>query len=663
MDALSRLTVVFLLNALWQIALLTAVAMLLDRWLRAAPARYRHLLWVMTLVAASTLPLISARRTSGSTAPLGTSATAAGRTSEFSLPVTVQNRPGPQAGKTAPALTASARTSLRRAMAGAHPAISVPRMPARAVFVLYAAFLFVMLVRFARAWRRTSDIRRSASPVHGLPLVTWPSSLDRTLAAALRVRASILWSSRVAGPVTVGARRPAIILPTRLLEPAAQDDLKAALAHEIAHVRRRDYLCNLICELLLLPVAFHPLASIVRRRLGEVRELACDELAASALNPASYARSLVRMAHQISGLALPAAPRPDYTLGVFDADILEERVMRLVKPRASMRLAKCSLFGAALCIAASCVAAAAFSMAPAQAVQTGQTGETNQITSAPAGAVAGTVEGGVPGGVVGGVVAGVPGSVKSGTSRAISGGVSGGVVGGVPVAGTFKYAGKVYAYRGQESEAKTGGLSGIVVDDSGARIPKAEVKLVSRNTSFQQSVETDDTGNFSFDEVPAGRYTLEVTSSGMGAAVRSFEFKAEGKSPYFPFVLHPGDVTESAVVTAQGPANQSKPTAMGPHKIRVGGAFTAAKLIAGTHVSPEYPESARAKGIEGLVTLEATISTDGVPTDIKIVTSPDESLSQAATDAVKQWRYQPTLLNGEPVEVVTMIAVDFRLQN
>jgi len=253
--------------------------------------------------------------------------------------------------------------------------------------------------------------------------------------------------------------------------------------------------------------------------------------------------------------------------------------------------------------------------------------------------------------------------VKSGTSRAISGGVSGGVVGGVPVAGTFKYAGKVYAYRGQESEAKTGGLSGIVVDDSGARIPKAEVKLVSRNTSFQQSVETDDTGNFSFDEVPAGRYTLEVTSSGMGAAVRSFEFKAEGKSPYFPFVLHPGDVTESAVVTAQGPANQSKPTAMGPHKIRVGGAFTAAKLIAGTHVSPEYPESARAKGIEGLVTLEATISTDGVPTDIKIVTSPDESLSQAATDAVKQWRYQPTLLNGEPVEVVTMIAVDFRLQN
>jgi TonB family protein len=656
MDALSRLTAIFLLNALWQIALVTAVAMLLDRWLRGAPARYRHLLWTITLAAAIALPLASARWTRDTTAAQLTSAAANRDLGPIPMPPARRSQ---VAVRVSPAM--SARAFLRRAVAGAHPAVRIPRTPARDVLVLYAAFLMIMLVRLVRAWLRTREIRGNVSLAQGSPLATRHSPLVRTLAAAAdRAGASILWSSQVPGPVTVGARHPKIILPSRLLDPAAEDDLKAALAHELAHVRRRDYLCNLICEALLLPVAFHPLASIIKRRLSELRELACDELAASALNPASYARSLVRMAHQISGLPLPPRSRPDYTLGVFDADILEERVMRLLKPRASMRLAKCSLFTAALVIAAFCVAAAAFSMAPAQS---SQTGETNPISPAPVGAVAGAVTGGVEGGVVGGVVAGIPGTVQDGAGRAISGGVSGGVVGGVPMAGTFKYAGKVYAYAGQASEAKTGSLTGIVVDDSGARIPKAEVKLVSRNTSFQQSVETDDTGNFSFDEVPAGRYTLEVTSSGMGAAVRSFQFKAEGQSPFFPFVLHPGDVTESAVVTAQGPANESKPTALGPHKLRIGGSVAAAKLIAGTHVSPEYPESARAKGIEGLVTLEATISADGVPTDIKVISSPDDSLTTAATDAVKQWRYQPTLLNGEPVEVVTTIAVDFRLQN
>ena len=60
--------------------------------------------------------------------------------------------------------------------------------------------------------------------------------------------------------------------------------------------------------------------------------------------------------------------------------------------------------------------------------------------------------------------------------------------------------------------------------------------------------------------------------------------------------------------------------------------------------------------------LEGVISIEGEPLSLKVLASPDPDLSQAALDAVKQWRYQPTLLNGQPVEVVTTIAVQFVLE-
>ena len=66
--------------------------------------------------------------------------------------------------------------------------------------------------------------------------------------------------------------------------------------------------------------------------------------------------------------------------------------------------------------------------------------------------------------------------------------------------------------------------------------------------------------------------------------------------------------------------------------------------------------------IEGTVELVATISKNGDITHVKIV-SGDGQLTRAASDAVKQWKYQPYLLNGEPVEIQTQVTVKFRLPN
>jgi protein TonB len=79
-------------------------------------------------------------------------------------------------------------------------------------------------------------------------------------------------------------------------------------------------------------------------------------------------------------------------------------------------------------------------------------------------------------------------------------------------------------------------------------------------------------------------------------------------------------------------------------------------------VTPKYPPNALSMRVQGIVQLDATINKEGSITNLK-VTSGDAVLARAATDAVKQWRYKPYYLNGEPVEIQTQITVNFKLPN
>jgi len=92
--------------------------------------------------------------------------------------------------------------------------------------------------------------------------------------------------------------------------------------------------------------------------------------------------------------------------------------------------------------------------------------------------------------------------------------------------------------------------------------------------------------------------------------------------------------------------------------VRVGGQVEGAKLI--FQVKPDYPEIARMARIQGTVRLEAVISREGAVASLKVISGPP-LLVKAAFDAVAQWRYQPTLLNREPVQVATEIDVNFTL--
>jgi len=111
------------------------------------------------------------------------------------------------------------------------------------------------------------------------------------------------------------------------------------------------------------------------------------------------------------------------------------------------------------------------------------------------------------------------------------------------------------------------------------------------------------------------------------------------------------------MITAAAPPPPPPPPPP-PERVRVGGSVQTANLV--TAPKPVYPPLARQARIQGTVKLEADISKEGTIENLRVI-SGHPLLIQAALDAVKQWRYKPTLLNGVPVEVVTTVDVNFTL--
>lgn len=190
-------------------------------------------------------------------------------------------------------------------------------------------------------------------------------------------RGEIKTSTEVSVPVTIGIRKPLVILPERLLHDGNNEVLTSAIGHELIHVQRRDYLLNLLYELIYLPLSFHPAAALVRRRINQTRELSCDELVTEKLvTPEVYAHSLV----QLAGSAVPFSRHATLTVGITDADILEVRIMTILrKSKLSSGRARLLLIAASLLLALPCVAAAAFGVGFDITVQESTTGQEKQV--------------------------------------------------------------------------------------------------------------------------------------------------------------------------------------------------------------------------------------------------------------------------------------------
>lgn len=120
----------------------------------------------------------------------------------------------------------------------------------------------------------------------------------------------------------------------------------------------------------------------------------------------------------------------------------------------------------------------------------------------------------------------------------------------------------------------------------------------------------------------------------------------------------PGGQMGGVMGSIIGSANTAIPRAATPQRVRVSAGVTQGMVI--RKVNPTYPQIAKTARVQGQVVLQAVISKEGTIEGLKVI-SGHPLLTQSAVDAVKQWRYRPYILNGEPVEVDTTVTVIFSL--
>lgn len=205
----------------------------------------------------------------------------------------------------------------------------------------------------------------------------------------------------------------------------------------------------------------------------------------------------------------------------------------------------------------------------------------------------------------------------------------------------------VAAIRATGERAAT--ISGTVRAPGGTVVAGAEVTIINTETIKKTSDTTGTDGSFEF-SVPAGRYRAVVTKPGFASTtIPEFELKPTRNVLIVAMIGRP---VEQA-------GTQSPHAEKGRHqRIRVGGKVEQKKRIYGP--PPHYPPLAKAAGVQGVVKLDAVIGKDGMVQDLRVLSGPP-LLVKASLDAVKDWRYRPTLLNGVPIEVETTITISFTL--
>jgi beta-lactamase regulating signal transducer with metallopeptidase domain len=419
-----------LLAFLWQGALVAALLAAADVALRGRNATVRYAVGCGAMVLMLAMPLATFLRDRPEAG------------SAWSAPA-AQVAAAPEFERPAHGLSQAAPSSVAGISSGGSLAAAIRRGTGSLTqFFLAGWILGVLLlsVRFLGGWTATRRlVRRGVSPV--------PEALEETLlrlCRRLRVSRPVLLaqSAALAIPAALGAVRPVILLPLCAVTGLSRDAIEAVLAHELAHIRRHDYLVNLLQTAVETLLFYHPAVWWVSHRIRVERENCCDDMAVMATgDPRAYARALVGL-EEIRGLA----PRLAVTAS---GGSLWRRVARLLPvsappaDRASgwlagvLALAMLGTLGAAARISSFATASettpppdAAPQARPVSkptepqadrtATTDGQHEHARRAGSRPDSRVSGTR-------VAGGVAGGVAGAVTGGVGGGVSGGIDGGV--------------------------------------------------------------------------------------------------------------------------------------------------------------------------------------------------------------------------------------------
>jgi beta-lactamase regulating signal transducer with metallopeptidase domain len=356
---MERAMLEYLANALWQLPVLAAGAWTL-LWLMKPGPRTQYRVWLAVLGLAVVLPACGIR--GGEIVPVPGAAfdeLATARIVQRSAGVVVVDA-------TAPVASVPVRDAAKE-MWRLPFRVQRVNLSAKAthwVIGVYAGSVLLGLMRVVRAWRSARGLVESSREV---VLCSTATAVLNDFGRSFEVKLpAVRECAEVASPMVVGALSPVVLLPEGF-SAHAEDEVKAALLHELAHVKRRDYLMNGICQLVAVPVGWHPATHEVQQRIRRTREMACDEMAAREMrSEIGYARCLLTMARGMLDGGL--AERPEF-VGLFSNNVLEERVMRLMQTKTvlSARTKLARFAGGATAMAAATVMAASFHVVPTMA--------------------------------------------------------------------------------------------------------------------------------------------------------------------------------------------------------------------------------------------------------------------------------------------------------
>jgi TonB family protein len=466
--------------------------------------------------------------------------------------------------------------------------------------------------------------------------------------------AEIRYVDALRQPVTFGAVRPIVLLPTAL-KTHPPEIQRAVLAHELLHVQRRDWVWLLAEEMIRAALWFHPAVWWLVSRVQLAREEVVDELAVLATGRRrTYIEALMAFADDT-----PLAPAAAFARRrhLFRRMVLlsKEAVM------SSRRIVVSCAVLALTVMGGSYYAVSAFPMTQAAADGSAQAGalEKQAKPVTPENPIPARLH--APAATYPGDAAGARGSL---TLR-VTLDALGQVAETRPVGFTVNMDGSSVGYSNATTFDVQAYFNQSVKAAAGDTQPKiAAVRAFIRAATeavrqWRYAAPTDaplafdvrmtfspDAPSIASQSVPlATGITGAVGGGGRGGIVGGVRGGVAGGVAG----------TASASGSAQpvvGPDGRQAP-------LRVGGNIAAPTKI--RHVSPVYPEEARAARVQGVVIIEATVDADGTVTDARVLRS-IPLLDEAAVDAVKQWAFTPTLLNGQAVPVILTVTVNFTMQ-
>lgn len=579
MTHLELLVLNYLLNALWQVPVIFLVATLAARLARSAGPHVEHRIWVAALVLQVVLP-----------------ACAFGPALRGIFLSLISRRSG----------HVTTQITILNATA-ADNGLHLATMVASAALIVYIAVLLYLAARLLYRLHHARSLRRTARfiTLSGEPLTIW----QRCTSIFGVHDAQLATSTAIAGPSTIGIRRRIVLLPPALLTSIPHEDLTAALAHEFAHMRRRDFARNLLYELIALPVAWHPLLWLTRHRITESREMVCDELAAQATHGTTrYAHSLLRLA------ACFSCPTPATTLhaiGILDANILERRVMKLTRNHLITASSRRTATAAAVLLGiATCASAMSMRLeVPAQAI-------IPIHTAAPVHAI------------------GRFGTPQPQDPTRVSGGVMAGQI--------ISKVNPVYP-----PEAKEKGIQGAVVLHAiiGKDGTVQNLNVVSGPDELQSSA-MDAVKQWVYKPFLLNGNPTEVETT------ITVNYSLDNSNSQHP----PSPPPPPADNISEG-AHQAGGSAGDVYKV---GGSVRPPIVTYSAV-PGYPEEARKSKLSGNVIVGLIVDQDGNPREVHVARGLGNQLDEKAVEAVQQYRFKPATRNGEPVAVALNVEVNFRV--